>query len=232
MIKENDLSTYRQVLNGTFDIKKGPEWKPDLTNNRMIVKNVEVFEKVIPFFISFAKRYDCERVVEIFEACRNKNRTFNFAAIGRIRTLVNILYNDKNDRLDMPIKDFMNAAYRFSELGSAKKNEIIEFCNNQADIYARRESKGDLKIYHSGIMMEKLQSKFLKLFRCLINVGKPKKKDGNRCSMERVELLWQERADNSTTSSINERLFMLTDLLGIDNITSHEVDGTTDDVID
>jgi hypothetical protein len=232
MIRENDLSTYRQVLNGTFDIKKGPEWKPDLTNNRMIVKNVEVFEKVIPFFISFAKRYDCERVVEIFEACRNKNRTFNFAAIGRIRTLVNILYNDKNDRLDMPIKDFMNAAYRFSELGSAKKNEIIEFCNNQADIYARRESKGDLKIYHSGIMMEKLQSKFLKLFRCLINVGKPKKKDGNRCSMERVELLWQERADNSTTSSINERLFMLTDLLGIDNITSHEVDGTTDDVID
>jgi hypothetical protein len=231
-IDEYSLSTYKQVLSGSYDIKKGNDWKPDIANNRMIVKNIEVFEKVVPFFLSFAKKYDCEEVKNIFDACRNKNNTFNFSAIGRIRTLVNILYNDKNDRLDRPIKDFIKATYEFSDLGEANKNEIIEFCNEQALLYAKQESKDELQICHSAVMMEKLQSKFLKLFRCLVNVGKPKKKNGNKCSMERVELLWTERKDGSTTASLNERIFGASEFLGIDNITSHQVDGTNDDVVD
>lgn len=231
-INENNLSLFKQVLSGAFDIKKGSDWKIDLVNSKLFVKNVEVFEKVVPFFISFSKRYDCEQVKEIFEACRNKNNTFNFAAIGRIRTLMNIMYNDKNNRLDLPIKEFMQAAYDFSELGLAKKNEIIEFCNSQAEKYARQESQGDLMIYHSIVMMEKLQNKFYKLFRCLINVGKPRKKDGNKCAMERVELLWKER-EYYNSENLNEKLFILTELLGIDgNVNQQEIDGTNDDIID
>ena len=234
-INENTLPLYKQALSGMFEIKKGANWKPDATNGKIIVKNVEVFEKVVPIYASLSKRYDCDRIKEIFEACRGDNKSYNFAAIGRIRTLVNIIYNDKNNRLDMPIKEFMKAAYSFSELGAAKKSEIIDFCNKQAEAYARQESKGDLLVYNSMMMMDKLNDKFYKLFRCLINVGKPKKKDGNRCSMERVELLWKERDPiNSSwgSTNLNERLgFTLTDLLGIDNIRYEEVDGTTDDMI-
>lgn len=225
-IDENSLSIYKQVLNGSFDIKKGKEWRKDLTNNRIIVKNVEIFEKVIPIYASLSKRYDCEQVRCIFDYCRNKNNTFNFAAIGRIRTLVNLLYNDKNNRLDMPIKDFMIATYKFSELGAAKKSDIIEFCNNQAELYAQKESRGELVINYSLLMMDKLKDKFYKLFRCLVNVGKPKKKDGNKCSMERVELLWKERVDNNV--SINERIFELADLLGIDKINTTTIDDMSD----
>ena len=232
-INENNLSIYKQVLNGMFEIKKSSDWKTDLVNSKLYVKNVEVFEKVIPFFVSFSKKYSCEQIKEIFEACRNeKNKTFNFAAIGRIRTLMNIIYNDKNDRLDMPIKEFMISAYKFSELGEAKREEIIEFCNHHAEKYAKQESNGDLMIYNSMIMMEKLQNKFYKLFRCLINIGKPKKKNGNKCSMERVELLWKEKL-NYGSEDLNDRIFILTELLGIDNtINQQEIDGTNDDVID
>jgi hypothetical protein len=233
-IDENSLQTYKQVLAGMFDIRKGKEWNTDLTNNRMIVKNAEVFEKVVPFFVSFSKRYNCEQVKEIFEACRNKNNTFNFAAIGRIRTLVNLMYNDKNDRLDLPIKEFMQAAYNFSDLGAAKKSEIVDFCNEFAESYARKESKGNLIINYSLVMMDKLKDKFYKLFRCLINVGKPKKKDGNKCSMERVELLWKEKVDPMNTD-LNEKIFDLCTLLGIESIGTETIDGgmadSSDDII-
>ena len=223
MITEDSLNTYKLVLRGMFDIKKGKEWKNDLTNNRVIVKNAEVFEKVIPYFVSFSKRYDCEQVKEIFDKCRNKNGSFNFAAIGRIKTLVNIMYNDSNDRLDLPIKEFMKAAYDFSDLGAAKKSEIIDFCNEFAESYARKESKGDLVINYSLVMMDKLKDKFYQLFRCLINVGKPKKKDGNRCSMERVELLWKEREYYASTD-LNEKLDIASYILGIDTIREETIE--------
>lgn len=231
-ISESSLSIYKQVLNGSFDIRKGKEWKRDLTNNRIIVKNVEVFEKVVPIFASLSKRYDCDTIKKIFDYCRNKNNTFNFAAIARIKTLVNLIYNDKNNRLDIPIKEFMLAAYKFSEAGYAKKHEIVEFCNSFAEHYANQESVGDLKINYSALMMDKLKDKFYKLFRCLINVGKPKKKDGNVCTLERVELIWNERSDE--TVHINEKIAELSKLLGIDMITETTIDAvadTSDDII-
>ena len=222
-IDENSLPTFKQVLSGTFDIKKGKEWKLDIANEKLIVKDIEVFEKVIPFFVSFAKKYDCDEVRKIFEACRNKNGTFNFAAIGRIKTLVNLVYNDKNDRLDFPIKEFMQDAYNFSDRGMAKMSDIIEFCNRCAERYATRESKGDLILTHSLVMMDKLRDKFMKLFRCLRNVGRAQKKKNNMCSMERVELLWKER-DNYISTNLNEKLFVLTDLLGLDMIETETVE--------
>ena len=76
-------------------------------------------------------------------------------------------------------------------------------------------------------MMDKLKDKFYKLFRCLINVGKPKKKDGNRCSMERVELLWKER-EYYTNTDLNEKLFVLSDLLGIESITEETISDAVD----
>ena len=216
-INENSLPIFKQVLGGLFDIKKANEWRVDLSNEKLVVKNVEVFEKVVPIFVSLSKRYECEQVKEIFEYCRNKNNTFNFAAIGRIRTLVNLIYNDKNNRLDFPIKEFMEDAYIFSDRAKATKAEIIEFCNACAERYAQRESKGNVILMNSIAMMDKLRDKFFKLFRCLVNVGKPKKKDGNRCSMERVELLWQEK-ELYNSMNLNEKIFVLSDLLGIENI--------------
>jgi hypothetical protein len=226
ILDEHRLASYKQVLSGSFDVRKGKEWKLDLTTNRLTAKSVEVFEKVVPIYASLSKRYDCTEIKNIFESCRNENRSFNFAAIGRIRTLVNLMYNDKNNRLDMPIKDFMIATYKFSELGAAKKSEIIDFCNNQAEHYAQQESRNGIVIYHSAVMMDKLRDKFYKLFRCLINVGKPKKKEGNKCTMERIELLWKEKTDG--VADVNKKAFELYDILGIDNINTTTIDSIVD----
>ena len=127
----------------------------------------------------------------------------------------------------MPIKEFMNAAYKFSELGAAKKSEIIEFCNKFAEDYAKKESNDKLIINHSLIMMDKLKDKFYKLFRCLINVGKPKRKEGNKCSMERIELLWKEK-EYYTNANLNEKMFVLTDLLGIGNVNEETIEDTSE----
>ena len=232
ILNEGNLSSYKQVLSGSFDVRKGKEWKLDLTTNRLTAKSVEVFEKVVPIYASLSKRYDCDEIKKIFEACRNNNKSFNFTAIGRIRTLVNLMYNDKNNRLDMPIKDFMIATYKFSELGAAKKSEIIEFCNNQAEHYAQQESRNGVVINYSMLMMDRLKDKFYKLFRCLIDVGKPQKKNGNKCTMERIELLWKEKTDGVT--DVNKKAFELYDLLGIDNITTTVIDNVSngnDDII-
>jgi hypothetical protein len=67
-----------------------------------------------------------------------------------------------------------------------------------------------------------------------VNVGKPKKKEGGMCSLERVELLWAEK-EYYTSMDINEKIFALSDILGIDNFINQEsigeVTDTNDDVI-
>ena len=223
-INENNLSVFKQVLNGIFDIKKGNIWNVDMSNEKIIVKNVEVFEKVIPIFVSFSKRYSCDTIRDIFNHCKNSNGTFNFAAIGRIKTLVNLIYNDKNNRLDIPIKEFMKATYKFTERGQAKKSDITDFCNEFAEQYAKQESKGELVINYSLVMMEKLKEKFYKLFRCLVNVGKPKKKEGGKCTLERVELLWDER-EYYNNANLNDKILKrtLSDILGIDDFINKEL---------
>jgi hypothetical protein len=217
-ITENNLYTYKGVLNGQFDIKKGNKWAEDTYNNQVIAKNIEVFEKVVPIFVSFSKQYECDQIRKIFEHCRNKNNTFNFAAIGRIRTLVNLMYNDKNNRLDLPIKEFMTETYKFVEQGWAKKNDIEEFCNRFAENYARQESKGQLIINYSVLTMDMLKDKFKKLFNCLVTVGRPSKKNENKCQLEKVELLWKEREWYGSTD-LNDKVFILSDLLDIGDVT-------------
>ena len=73
------------------------------------------------------------------------------------------------------------------------------------------------------LMMDKLRDKFMKLFRCLINVGRAQKKKNNMCQMERVELLWQER-DYYTSANLNEKIFVLADLLGLDDINTETIE--------
>ena len=69
IIEEDRLALYKDVLAGKYDIRKGDEWKDDLTNHRLIVKNIEVFEKVVPIFLSLTKQYNVAQVREIFVFC-------------------------------------------------------------------------------------------------------------------------------------------------------------------
>ncbi len=209
IITEDRLNLYRDVLAGKFDIRKGDCWKEDLMNNKMVVKNIEVFEKVVPIFISLSKQYPVDSIRGIFEYCKNKNGSYNFAAINRVRLLVNIIYNDKNHRLDLPIKEFMNEAYEFSDRKTVNKNEIQSFLSDFARRYAIKESTDTVVINRAEITMASLKETFEKLFKCLIKISRPTK--AGIVEMERVELLWKEREYYSGDK--NEHLFMLDEFL-------------------
>lgn len=221
IISEDRLSTYREVLAGKYDIKKGDKWYDDKTNHIMIVKNIEMFEKVIPIYISLSKQYKTDQIREIFEFCRHKGGSYNFAAIKRIRTLVNILYNDKNERLDLPIKEFMQEAYEFSSRKKCKRRELTNFIADFAKRYADKASTEEIVINRSMKTIELLQEKFDVIFRCLVNISRPTKT--GIINMERVELMWTER--ESDFNDPNKCLYELVDFLDITG------DITTDDVI-
>ena len=210
IISEDRLPTYRSVLAGKIDIRKGDTWKDDLTNNLMIVKNIEVFEKVVPIFLSLSKQYEVPQIRQIFEHCRNSGGSFNFAAIKRIRTLVNILYNDKHERLDLPIKEFMKEAYEFSDFGTCKQQELNDFIKNFAVRYAHKESTKQVFIERSMLTVKELIDKFTTIFKCLVDVSRPTK--NKTVTMTRVELLWPER-EHYIGEDLNNKLFILDEFL-------------------
>lgn len=222
IIEEDRLVLYKEVLAGKYDIKKGDEWKDDLTNHRLIVKNIEVFEKVVPIFISLTKQYNVEQVREIFEYCRQKSGSFNFAAIKRIRTLVNILYNDKNERLDLPIKEFMKEAYEFSDYKQCKKAELESFIRNFSIRFANNASTREILIERSILTITDLIDKFMTIFKCLVKVSRPSR-DGT-IKMERVELLWKEKEDYSQAHT--EKLYIINEFLDMidSNCTIEKID--------
>ena len=226
IIEEDRLELYREVLAGKYDIRKGDEWKDDLTNHRLIVKNIEVFEKVVPIFLSLTKQYNVAQVREIFEFCRQKSGSFNFAAIKRIRTLVNILYNDKNQRLDLPIKEFMKESYEFSDLKQCHKRELEAFIRSFAIRFANNASTREILIERSVLTITDLVEKFMMIFKCLVSVSRPSK-DGI-IKMERVELLWKEKEKYGNVVNmenfyiINDFLNMLDDDCEIENVSLEE----------
>lgn len=212
IITEDRLSLYKEVMSGKYDIRKGDEWRDDVQNHKMIVKNIEVFEKVVPIFTSLSKQYRICDIKEIFESCRNKNNTFNFAAIQRIRLLVNILHSNKNHRLDFPINEFMNRAYEFSDKVTVHKSEINNFLTKFSNDYAMLASTDDIIISRAELTMKKLYETFEKIFKCLIKTSRPTKE--GIVNMERVELLWKEKEYYNSTDH-SDKLFVLAEFLDI-----------------
>lgn len=220
LITEDRLTVYRDVLQGLYEIRKGDEWKEDQIKKLMTVKNVEVFEKVVPIFVSMSKQYTVNDIKEIFESCRNKNNSFNFAAIKRIKLLINILYNNKNGRLDIPINDFMNKVYHLCECETVKRSEVAKFISNYAQEYAIKESLGDVKIYLAEITMDKIRKKFEEIFKCLVKMSRPNKQ--GICTLEKVELLWKERDEYQKIDS-DEHSFVLAQFLENNDVSRREV---------
>jgi hypothetical protein len=212
-IEEDRLPLYREVLSGSIDIRKSDEWKEDLTNKTMYVKNIEVFEKVVPIFLSLTKQYEVPEIRDIFEFCRRKGGSYNFAAIKRIRTLVNILYNDRNERLDLPIKEFMKASYEFSDVEIRNKRELDKFIRDFAIKYANNASTREILIERSILTINDLIDKFNTIFKCLVNVSRPSK-DGT-IKLERVELLWKEKEFYNQDQS--DKVFIINEFLGMLN---------------
>ena len=203
------LSIYKDVLGGKLSVVQGKEWKEDLTNGVVTVKDAEIFTKVVPIFLSLNKTFDISDVREIFEYCRKANGAFNFAALNRFRALVNIINAQKNERLDLPIEQFMQQAYEFSDLGTCHKDELKNFIINFATSYARQESTIQILIETAQLTMKRLVDAFTGLFKCLVSCSRPDK--SGMIKMERVEILWKTREQKYKDPSQN--IYILNDFL-------------------
>lgn len=161
----------------------------------MTVKNEEVFSKVIPMFMSLEKMFEVDTIKEIFEYCRKKkNSAYNFSAISRIKLLTNIVFNARQNRLDLPIRKFMEDTYDFVAVyPKCHKRDVYEFIHKFCNKYAMDESSDQVKILMSKITMEHLEEQFTKMFKCLVNVSRPDKK-GN-VKLNKAELLWDKKSD-------------------------------------
>lgn len=226
LMTEDRLVLYKDVLQGKYSIKKGRSWKEDQMARTMTVKNIEVFEKVVPLFVSMSKMFDVEDVRDIFYFCRDTKGHYNFAAINRIRLLINIIYNDKKNRIDLPIKDFMEDTYKFVEDspdGMTTKVELKEFINNRAQTYATNESKNGVIITLSPITMEKIERTLTNIFKCLVSVGRANK-EGNM-SLKRNELLWVEKETKDLhRRNIQEHVFKLGEFLDCISVTTDTIE--------
>ena len=213
LITEDRLTLYRDVVGGRYELIKSDKWEDDVINKKIYVKDMEVFDKVVPMFVSMSKLYEPCDIREIFNFCRNTNGTFNYAAIERMRTLINMVYNNKAKRLDMPIQRFMEKTYEFAEQEQCKRVEIDKFVNKFAFEYMKAETQ-DIKtaIYLSEIVAEQVKKSFMTLFNCLINVT-PIKKSKGQVKLKKIELMWKTREEKESEIYKNQNVYVLAEFL-------------------
>lgn len=198
MITEDRLPIYKDVMDGKYEIVKGKTWSENIKNHKMTVKNIEMFEKVVPIFVSMSKMYDVEDIKSIFAFCTNAKGDYNFAMINRIRLLINMVYNSKKNRLDFPVQKLMNDAYFFMQAHDTGKqvkckvSSINEFLNNFVLEYAKMESKGKINILLSPITIEEMRKNVQKIWNCLIDQSRPNSK--REVTLTKRELFWVEKS--------------------------------------
>lgn len=208
-ISEDRLDVYKDVLAGKYEIKRGDKFKEDTNNMVMTVKNVEVFEKVVPTMISLSRNYEIDKVKDMFEFCRKPNGHFNFAALSRLRSLLNMVNSREKKQLDFPIEVFMDEAYAFADREVCNKQDLKDFIVTFAGRYARKESTPAIPIDKSELTTVRLADHLMRLFKCLVNVSRPAK-DGT-IHMERIEVLWKKREYMSGDK--NNNLYFIEDFI-------------------
>lgn len=212
LITEDRLTLYRDVIAGRYEKIKADRWEEDPINRKIYVKDMEIFDKIVPFFVSMSKLYEPCDIKEIFNFCRNSNGTFNFAAIERMKMLINMVYNSKIKRLDLPIQRFMEKTYEFAEKKTCKKTDIDKYVNKFAFEYMKAES-ADLKtaIYLSELVSEQVKKSFMTLFKCLVNVSKPDKK--GIVTISPIKLMWTTREEKESETYKNQNIYVLAEFL-------------------
>lgn len=221
MITEDRLYIYRDVAQGKYEVRKGGSWSEDLEKHIIIAKNVEVFEKVVPLFISMSKMFDVNDIRDIFEYCRNANGTYNFAAVRRMRTLTNIVYNGKRERLDIPIKDYVGRVYDYVDKNpTTKQMSIKKFILDSAISYAQGDSVESMNICQSQVTVERYYNKLTDLFKCLVSSSRPNK--NKEVVLNKIELIWVDKEDK--IAQFNEHIKFIDEFLG-----DIEVDGDLKD---
>ena len=222
------------VMKGLYDIRKGEDWLDNQLDKKMVVKNMEIFEKVIPIVASFHRYFDIDDIRSIFDHCRNSNGTYSFAAIKRVKLFMNLHFNSKANRLDLPIKEYMVDVYKFVEYqqlendGSCPINDMKQFIADKALEYARRDSTNEIIIEYSPLTMDLYTQTLDEMFKCMVQVSRPRgPKNARVVRLEPYEMMWKDKHEKYT--SFMEQVEYLSSFL--DRIEVGESSISANDVI-
>lgn len=183
----------REWKEGLYRIQKGPGPEADKDARVITCPNVEAWEVAVPLVIGMARLFEPDRIREIFESCRRRNDVYNIAEARRVKTLATLMWHNRQNRLDLPVKSFMEAVYVWidsSPEGKRQKGEAEEFIAQKSLEYARQESRGHVIIDRSPITMKTIQNILTGIFKCVANVGRP---SGGICAVSAHEMPWSQR---------------------------------------
>ena len=207
-ISDGKLNTVcADVMKGAYDIRKGGDKIiEDTQNKKLIVPNIEVFEKVIPIVTSMGRYFDMDDIKSVFTYCQNGNGTYSFSAIKRVKLFMNMHFNNKLNRLDLPIKEFMEDSYKLVQMyqetngGDCPVNEYRQFISDKTLEYARRDSTQDIVIEFSPLTMESYNKTLDEMFRCLIQVSRPRgPRNARVVHLEPYEMMWKDKHEKYTS---------------------------------
>ena len=124
-------------------------------------KDIEVFEKVVPTFISMSKNYSIKSIKGMFNYCVDKKGNYKWADLKRLKKLITIQYNAKRDRIDLPMVAYMNNIDKFiDDANERTTNEINMFIVENAEKFAKEHSIGKIDITKSRLTMENIINHF------------------------------------------------------------------------
>ena len=205
-ITSDRIGIYQDVMKGLYDIRKGEDWKENIIDKKMVVKSIEVFEKVVPIVTSMNRYFDIDDIKSIFTYCQNSNGTYSFSAIKRVKLFMNMYFNSKLNRLDLPIKEFMEDAYKLVDMcqqtngGDCPVTEFRQFIADKTLEYARRDSTDEIIIEYSPLTMESYTKTLDEIFKCLIHVSRPRgPKNARVVHLEPYEMMWKDKHEKYTT---------------------------------
>ena len=208
IITEDRIRIYKDAMEGRYEIKKGNVWNEDIHSMIMTVKDIEVFEKVVPTFISMSKNYSIKSIKGMFNYCVDKKGNYKWADLKRLKKLITIQYNAKRDRIDLPMAAYMNNIDKFiDDANERTANDINMFIAENAEKFAKEHSIGKIDITKSRLTMENIINHFTSLFDILIEKKKTKKKNSAYKLIKR-QLLWKER-DEEMIEDINEHRYAI-----------------------
>ncbi len=195
IMTEDRIRIYKDVMDGRYEIRKGNVWNEDVHTMTMTVKNIEVFERVVPTFVSMSKLYSVSSIKGMFNYCLDEKGNYNWAELNRLRRLITIVRFAKNNQIDLPISEFMNHADEFvTENKKRSKQEIESFIVGETIALANSESKDKVDISRSMITVERIKTHFMKLFDVLFNKKISRTKQGKTSfTLTKRTLLWKQR---------------------------------------
>ena len=196
IITEERIRIYKDVMEGRYEIKKGNMWSEDPFDMTMTVKDIEVFEKVVPTFVSMVKRYSIRAIRDMFDYCKDKKGNYNWADLRRLKTLITIKHYAKQNQIDIPIDVYMRHIDEFIEGNNKRtKTEIDAFVISETLNLAKNDSAGKVDITRSMITIETIKNHLTKLFDVLVSKSLTRGKRNSAYKLSKRELLWKEREE-------------------------------------